>query len=231
MKSHPQKWSVPETETHGAIEIARYDDLIPGIVPYHSAFLGTIIEYLPENPKYILELGSGTGFVTAMIRAAWPESEITCIDISPGMLDYARQNPKLQGVRLVHGDLRDAWPSETYDAILTTLCLHHVGAGDRTGILSRAVHALAPGGRFICGDVFRPRESWQEDIIREYWRRYMEMQHVPDDVVRRMLRQREGHFAEMDTIQTFCDRMSEGGFVRVASPFTSGFLGVVVGFC
>lgn len=230
MKSDSAERSFPETETHGAIEIARYDDLIPGIVPYHSAFLGTIIEYLPANPKNILELGSGTGFVTAMIRTACPESEITCIDISPGMLDYARQNPQLRGVRLILGDLRDTWPSVKYDAIVTTLCLHHIGPDDRTGVVSRAFHALAPEGRFICGDVFRPGELWQEDLIREQWRRYMEKQQVPDEVIRRMLHQREEHFAEMDTIGSFSDRMAEGGFVRTASPFSSGFLGVVVGF-
>jgi len=230
MNSHPAEKSVDETETHGAIEIARYDGLIPGIVPYHSAFLGTIIEYLPDKPKNILELGSGTGFVTAMIRSVCPESEITCIDISPGMLDYARKNRLLQGVQFIQGDLRDAWPSKAYDAIVTTLCLHHVEPDDRTGVVSRAVHTLAPGGRFICGDVFRPMELWQEELIRERWGMYMAGHQVPKEVSERMLRQRKEHFAGMDTIQSFYERMAEGGFTRTANPFVSGFLGVLVGF-
>lgn len=64
----------------------RYDLLQKQALPNWQAFFSTVIEYTPEGKKEILELGSGTGFLTSMIRKARPEASITCIDKDPAML-------------------------------------------------------------------------------------------------------------------------------------------------
>jgi tRNA (cmo5U34)-methyltransferase len=216
--------------THGTLETKGYDEVIGGVVPHHAAFLETLLEYLPDDASNILELGSGTGIVTAMIRAACPGAAITCIDLSAEMLAMARQKPELAGVRLVQGDLRDPWPGGRYDAVVTALCLHHVGPDDRAEVAARAAEALAPGGRFVCADVFRPEEDWQEAVIRNHWRTYMAARGVPDTVAEGMLAQRNGRYPEMDTIGGFEERLKQAGLSRVMTPFVAGFLGVVVGF-
>ncbi len=216
--------------THGTLETEGYDEVIGGVVPQHAAFLETMLDYLPENASNILELGSGTGIVTAMIRDARPGAQITCIDLSEEMLAMARQKPELAGVRLVQGDLRDPWPEGQYDAVVTALCLHHVGPDDRAQVAVRAAEALTPGGRFVCADVFRPEEDWQEAVIRDHWRSYMADHGVPDAVAEGMLTQRNKCYPEMDTVGGFEERLEQAGFSRVMTPFVAGFLGVVVGF-
>ncbi|HDR72431.1 MAG TPA: class I SAM-dependent methyltransferase [Methanoculleus sp.] len=219
-----------DQKTHGALETDGYDEVIGVVVPHHAAFLATLLEYLPGDAPHILELGGGTGIVTAMIRAARPGAQITCIDLSAEMLAMARQKPELAGVRMVQGDLRDPWPEGLYDAVVTALCLHHVGPDDRAGAAARAAEVLAPGGRFICADVFRPEEDWQEAVIRDHWRSYMAAHGVPDAVAEGMLAGRTESYPAMDTVRGFEERLKRAGFFRVMAPFTAGFLGVVVGF-
>jgi tRNA (cmo5U34)-methyltransferase len=216
--------------THGTLETEGYDEVIGGVVPHHASFLGTLLEYLPDNASSVLELGSGSGIVTMMIRAARPGAQITCIDLSEEMLAMARRKPELAGVRMVQGDLRDPWPERQYDAVVTALCLHHVGPGDRAQAAARAAEVLVPGGRFICADVFRPEEDWQEEIIRDHWRVYMAAHDVPDAVAEGMLAGRTERYPEMDTVRSFEERLKQAGFSRVMTPFVAGFLGVVVGF-
>ncbi|WP_078085243.1 malonyl-ACP O-methyltransferase BioC [Microbulbifer mangrovi] len=44
------------------------------------------------NPKRILDLGSGTGYGSALLRKRFPDAEIIALDLAPGMLAFAREN-------------------------------------------------------------------------------------------------------------------------------------------
>ena len=60
-----------------------------------------------QNQKIeILELGSGTGFLTSLIRKERPDARITCIDRNPEMLAMAKEKPELQEkVTFIEGDI------------------------------------------------------------------------------------------------------------------------------
>lgn len=45
----------------------------------------------PINPRHILDVGSGTGYLSAAARQKFPNTALTAIDIAPGMLGYAQQ--------------------------------------------------------------------------------------------------------------------------------------------
>ncbi len=221
------------TETHqihGVMDAEDYDHLVRAIVPGQPLLLATIIDYLPPHPRRILELGCGTGILTAMVREEYPDAEITGIDLSPEMLKTAAAKPDLAGVEFLAQDLRDAWPTDRYDAIVTSLCLHHVSREDRVTVACRALRALSPGGRFICGDIFRAGDDREEQMQREIWCRGMERQGVPGDVIRGMVAQQEKHMSTFTTVSEFREMLVESGFGHAIVPFTSGFVGLVVGF-
>ena len=44
------------------------------------------------NPRRILDLGSGTGYGSALLRKRFPDAEIIALDIAPAMLGFAREN-------------------------------------------------------------------------------------------------------------------------------------------
>lgn len=217
-------------EIHGVMEAEEYDRLIRAIVPSQPLLLATIIDYLPPHPRRVLELGCGTGILTAMIREECPDAEITGIDLSPEMLKAAGAKPDLTRVEFFAQDLRDPWPAGRYDAIVTSLCLHHVPRDDRVMVARRALQALSPGGRFICGDIFRAEDNWKEQVQREIWCRSMKRGGASDDVIRGMITQRDKHIPTFTTVSWFREMLVESGFDRAVVPFTSGFVGLVVGF-
>jgi tRNA (cmo5U34)-methyltransferase len=215
---------------HGAAPAADYDHLIGNIAPGQSLLLATILDYLPDNPRCVLELGCGTGILTEMILERFPGAEVTGIDLSPDMLRIASGKHALRGVKFIEGDLRDAWPAGPYDAVVTSLCIHHVSSGERAEVVKRAHDALSPGGRFVCGDVFRGETDWEERILTANWLRGMNAAGVPDDVVRGMASARNGRLPELCPVSWFRERLRDAGFPRVMVPFTAGFVGLVVGF-
>jgi ubiquinone/menaquinone biosynthesis C-methylase UbiE len=208
----------------------QYDGLIGNIVPGQALLLSTMIDYLPAHSMKILELGCGTGILTGMIRDRCPDAEITGIDLLPEMLDVASAKPSLEGVRFLARDLRDAWPQKRYDAIVTSLCLHHVPYEDRSMVARRAALTLAPHGRFICGDIFRAEHDWEERLLMETWCRGMKEGGASDDIIRGMIGQRVQHLPTFTTVAGFRDMVVRSGFGRAVIPFTSGFVGLVVGF-
>jgi tRNA (cmo5U34)-methyltransferase len=215
---------------HGAAPAADYDHLIGNIAPGQSLLLATILDYLPDNPRRILELGCGTGILTEMILGRFPGAEVTGIDLSQDMLRIASGKHALRGVKFIEGDLRDAWPEGPYDAVVTSLCIHHVSPGERAEVVRRAHDALSPGGRFVCGDVFRGETDWEERILTANWLRGMKAAGVPDDVIRGMASARNGRLPELRPVSWFRERLRDAGFSRVMVPFTAGFVGLVVGF-
>lgn len=217
-------------QTHGVMEAEEYDRLIRAVVPSQPLLLATIVDYMPSHPRRILELGCGTGILTAMVQEECPDAEVIGIDLSPEMLRMAAAKPELKEVRFLAQDLRDAWPEGRYDAIVTSLCLHHVSREDRAQVVRRALRALSPGGRFICGDIYRAGGDWEEELQREIWCRGMKRRGASDDVVRGMIAQREKNLPEFTTVPGFRDILMEVGFDRAVVPFTSGSVGLVVGF-
>jgi SAM-dependent methyltransferase len=45
---------------------------------------------LTEDPRHVLDLGTGTGSVAQLVAARFPEAEVTGVDVSPKMIDVAR---------------------------------------------------------------------------------------------------------------------------------------------
>lgn len=208
----------------------QYDGLIGSIVPGQALLLSSIIDYLPPDPVKILELGCGTGILTGMILDRYPDAEITAIDLSAEMLAMASAKSSLGGVRFLERDLRDPWPQKRFDAVVTSLCLHHVPYQDRVTVARRAARTLAADGRFICGDIFRAEQDWEERLLMEIWCRGMKEGGASDDVIRGMIAQRAKHLPTFTTVGAFRDMLVKSGFDRAVIPFISGFVGLVVGF-
>jgi len=216
-------------KVHGVMDAAGYDQLIRAIVPAQPLLLSTIIDSLPEDCGSILELGCGTGILTGMIREARPRAEITGIDLSPEMLKVASGKLGLESVTFLARDLRDPWPEKTFDAIVTSLCLHHVSPNDRYSVARRAARVLNPGGRFICGDIFRAATDWEERLLTESWVRAMKRGGAPGEVIDGMIRQRAERRPFLSTIEGFRRSLVDAGFSRCWVPFRSGFVGLVAG--
>ncbi len=107
-------------------------------------FGGDVVSLLKPQPgERILDVGCGTGHLTAQIAAA---GALTFgIDASPAMIAQARQNfPKLQ-FQLV--DAAEFQSEPVFDAVFSNAALHWMLEPDR--VAAAIVRVLKPGGRFV----------------------------------------------------------------------------------
>ena len=135
---------------------ANYDELTARTIPDMESFYGAVTDVLPEESMRVLELGCGTGILTARIRGTHPDTAIICIDNSETMLEVARQKTELSGVTLTQKDIRDPWPEGPYDAVVSTFCLPALEPDEQRTVLKRAYDVLHPGGGCSMGWLVRP---------------------------------------------------------------------------
>jgi ubiquinone/menaquinone biosynthesis C-methylase UbiE len=102
-----------------------FDGLAPTwetrIGPHHLLALELALEDVPP-PRHVLDLGTGTGVVALALAERYPEAEVVGIDLSPGMVEEARQklSPELAGrVRFEVGDASGlACPDGAFDLVV-----------------------------------------------------------------------------------------------------------------
>jgi SAM-dependent methyltransferase len=98
-----------------------------------------------------LEIGAGTGYFSLNLVRAGLIGELTCTDISGGMLDVLRSNAERLGIGHVDVVQADAeslpFADESFDLVLGHAVLHHLPDLERAFAELRRV--LRPGGRIL----------------------------------------------------------------------------------
>ncbi|HVB33334.1 MAG TPA: methyltransferase domain-containing protein [Patescibacteria group bacterium] len=97
----------------------------------------------PQAGERILDVGCGTGHLTAQIAAAG--ARVTGIDSSPEMIREARR--RYSDLEFVVADARDFQLDGRFDAVFSNAALHWIREPDR--VAERIRMALKPGGRFV----------------------------------------------------------------------------------
>lgn len=105
----------------------------------------------PGAPIRVLDLGAGTGLLSAVLAEALPGCELTLLDEAPGMLAQARERlaPLGDALQVIEGDLLGAMPDGPFDVIASGLAIHHLDPADQARTYLDARQRLAPGGVFI----------------------------------------------------------------------------------
>lgn len=109
----------------------------------------------------VLDLGCGTGALS--LRAARRGARVKAIDISPGMLDIARQRAKEAGLsqsvefeEMGVAELRRE-EDQSYDVVTSGLCLSELTEQELDYTLQETHRVLRPEGLFLIADEVRPK--------------------------------------------------------------------------
>ncbi|MBE6428292.1 MAG: class I SAM-dependent methyltransferase [Planctomycetaceae bacterium] len=101
----------------------------------------------------ILEIGTGTG---AFARTAAQErARVTALDVSEAMLAVAKEKAMgISNIDFIHGGfLTGNFPESGFDAVVSSLALHHLPDVWKAEALANIYRTLKPGGVFILVDV------------------------------------------------------------------------------
>jgi ubiquinone/menaquinone biosynthesis C-methylase UbiE len=111
--------------------------------PVHDAVLRALVD---TPVRRLLDLGCGTGLLTARIRAAHPAAYVVGCDFSAGMLRQAAAHPP--AACWAQGDaLRLPFRAATFDAVVSTEAFHWFP--DQAAALREMFRVLVPGGRVL----------------------------------------------------------------------------------
>lgn len=147
-----------------------YDSVRRQLIPCFDDFYGTVARILPFGPDDtfdVLDLGAGTGLLSALLHEQFPKARLTLVDISDEML--ARAHDRFAGekdVRIIVSDYSvEALPGK-FDTIVSALSIHHLDDPGKAALFRRIRDSLQPGGAFVnAEEVVAPTEA----LDRFYW--------------------------------------------------------------
>lgn len=129
-------------ETHAAEAAARYESVAAEEVN------GWLLDFLPEPPACVLDVGAGSGRDTAWLASLG--HEVIAVDPSPGMLAQARLRHPGLAVRYLHDGLpeltRTLRTGISFDFVLVNAVWMHVPPADRRRAFRKLVTLFKPGG-------------------------------------------------------------------------------------
>jgi len=101
-----------------------------------------------KNPKRILDIGSGTGFISKKLHNKFPNSEIICCDIAHGMSVEAKfKLGNLNNITFVTADAEILpFGDETFDLVISNATFQWMN--ELSFVFKEIMGVLMPGGSF-----------------------------------------------------------------------------------
>jgi tRNA (cmo5U34)-methyltransferase len=135
------------TSTEHALDYLGRADSIPHRVEGES----TLLEFIPQNARRILDLGTGDGRLLALVKLDHLETIATAIDFSPAMLEAVRRRFAADpSVTVVSHNLEDPLPElGSFDAVVSSFAIHHL-IHERKRALYAEIYARLNSGGVFC---------------------------------------------------------------------------------
>ena len=134
-------------------QAATYDTAIQGSHA-RALYPHLLAELSRTKGDRLLDLGCGTGALTAQVLEQDPRRQVAGLDLSEGMLARARASLGDRAA-LVQGDSEHLpFPDGSFDVVYCCDSFHHYP--DPAAVLAEVGRVLVPGGVFLLGDIWLP---------------------------------------------------------------------------
>lgn len=125
------------------------------LIPLIDIFYGTTVELVKINNESgkILDLGAGTGLLTEWVIKKYPKAEYKLVDIADEMLEIAKERFNgFDNVNFEVEDYRGGISGGKYEAIISSMSIHHLDSNEKNGLYKNIFNELKDGGVFINAD-------------------------------------------------------------------------------
>jgi ubiquinone/menaquinone biosynthesis C-methylase UbiE len=136
--------------------LTRFYDAVLNTVLKEERFKRRLVEQASIEPGHrVLDLGSGTGTLTVMLKQAQPLAEVLGLDGDPEVLEIAGRKAAAAGLEVeFRQGMADAPPFEAgrFDRVVSSLVFHHLTTDQKQRALEQARRLLQPGGEIHIAD-------------------------------------------------------------------------------
>jgi tRNA (cmo5U34)-methyltransferase len=136
---------------HFGEEWRNYDDQIRRAIPGYDEALELLVAVVARScaaPRWILDLGVGTGNLAGLLLRAFPDARLTGIDIVPEFLEIAEHRLREfhDRVEFVEADLASYEFPQGLDVVVSAFVLHHTEDVTKRRIYEQVHSSLNVGG-------------------------------------------------------------------------------------
>lgn len=165
-----------------------YQRLAPVAVPARPEQMAALLALLPfkyGQPFHVLELGCGQGFLSWALLDCFPQARLVALDGSAAMRAQAakRLEPFRPRVKVEWFDLNSVdWLPRTgcADAVLSSLCLHHLDGPQKQALFQALCQPLSPGGALLFADLVEPQRPQARQLFADTWDRLAQAQSLAE---------------------------------------------------
>ena len=168
-----------------------YDAIIDGPLSIGRMRRGLLTRMGDLKDKKILDVGSGTGTMSVMVKQAFPTAQVVGLDGDPQILEIARSKARNLGIEIQFDQGMSfmlPYPDHSFDVVLTSMMLHHLTAEDKQQTAREMYRVLRPGGNLFGADFAAPRSAFGK-ALRPLTRRFERVAENVDGLLPGMFRE------------------------------------------
>lgn len=167
--------AVREQFEQGAFD---YDGLIPRLIPRYREQHDVILQLIPSETNAnikILDLGAGTGILSAVLLSAFPQAKVLAFDLAQNMLKTCQTNLSAFRERLTlqQGNFAEDDFGSGYDLVVSGLAIHHLDSAGKQQLFHKLFHSMNPGGILLIRDIVTGATPRLTEQYEQLWRQYM----------------------------------------------------------
>ncbi|WP_293251478.1 MULTISPECIES: class I SAM-dependent methyltransferase [unclassified Microcoleus] len=155
-----------------------YDGLIPRLIPHYREQHDLILQLIPFETNVnikVLDLGAGTGILSAMILQTYPQANLTAFDMAENMLKVCQTNLSAFGERLTlqQGNFAEDDFGSGYDLVVSGLAIHHLDIEGKQKLFHKLFQSMNAGGILLIRDIVTGATPKLTEQYEDLWRQYM----------------------------------------------------------
>ncbi|HEX9541143.1 MAG TPA: class I SAM-dependent methyltransferase [Streptosporangiaceae bacterium] len=162
-------WQSEETATTWASEAQKHERNRAA----QRRFMAVLLPFAEQEAFTFLDLGAGTGAASRAILGHYPRSTAILADFSSQMMAAGEHEmqPFAGRYRYVEFDMSTGqWPAAVpaaLDAVVTSMCVHHLPDERKQGLFAEIFDHLVPGGWYLNYDPV----STGDPVVEATWQR------------------------------------------------------------
>jgi tRNA (cmo5U34)-methyltransferase len=139
----------------------------------HWQMMGALLPFGEADSFTFLDLGAGTGAAARSLLKIFPRSTAVLAEFSPQMIAEGTRELEEYAGRSSYVEfdmLAGTWPDEIptdLDAVVTSLCIHHMPDDRKEGLFVEILDRLRPGGWYLNYDPV----TTTDPVVEAAWER------------------------------------------------------------